>query len=82
MCYQGFIRLISISPYLNKLSYQYIITNFASRKVGEIMAYSKELVAQLTKQIIDDLDDKVRQMVLDVEKRKKSNKMMNLLKGR
>lgn len=35
------------------------------------MAYSKELVTQLTRQIVDDLDDKVRQMVLDVEKRKK-----------
>lgn len=35
------------------------------------MAYSKELVTQLTKQIVEDIDDEVRQMVLDVEKRKK-----------
>lgn len=35
------------------------------------MAYSKDLVAQLTKQIIEDIDDEVRQMVLDAEKQKK-----------
>lgn len=35
------------------------------------MAYSKELVTQLTKQIFENIDDEVRQMILDVEKRKK-----------
>lgn len=35
------------------------------------MAYSKDLVAQLTKQIIEDIDDEVRQMILDAEKQKK-----------
>ena len=36
-----------------------------------MMAYSKELVTQLTKQIFENIDDEVRQMILDVEKRKK-----------
>lgn len=31
------------------------------------MAYSKELVAQLTKQIVEDIDDEVRQLVSDVQ---------------
>lgn len=35
------------------------------------MAYSKDLVAQLTQQIVQDIDDEVRQLVLDAEKRKK-----------
>lgn len=35
------------------------------------MAYSKDLVTQLTKQIVENIGDEVRQMVLDVEKRKK-----------
>lgn len=33
------------------------------------MAYSKDLVTQLTNQIIEDIDDEVRQLVLDAEKR-------------
>lgn len=33
------------------------------------MANSKDLVTQLTKQIVEDIDDEVRQLVLDAEKR-------------
>ena len=33
------------------------------------MANSKDLVTQLTNQIIEDIDDEVRQLVLDSEKR-------------
>ncbi len=36
-----------------------------------MMAYDKDLVAQLTKQIVEDIDDEVRQLVLDAKKRKK-----------
>ena len=32
------------------------------------MANSKDLVTQLTKQIVDDIDDDVRQLFLDAEK--------------
>lgn len=35
------------------------------------MAYSKDLVTQLTKQIVEDIDGEVRQLVLDAEKQKK-----------
>lgn len=35
------------------------------------MAYSKDLVAQLTKQIIEDIDGEVKQLVLAAEKQKK-----------
>ncbi len=35
------------------------------------MANSKDLVTQLTKQIVEDIDDEVRQLVLDAEKQKK-----------
>lgn len=34
-------------------------------------AYSKDLVTQLTKQIVEDIDGEVRQLVLDAEKQKK-----------
>jgi len=35
------------------------------------VAYSKDLVAQLTRRIIEDIDDEVRQLVLAAEKQKK-----------
>lgn len=35
------------------------------------MAYSRELVEQLTRKIVDELDDEVRQLVSDAEKREK-----------
>lgn len=41
------------------------------------MAYSKDLVAQLTRRIIEDIDDEVRQMVLDAEKREKEQQENN-----
>mgnify|MGYP001031773404 FL=1 len=41
------------------------------------MAYSKDLVTQLTNQIIEDIDDEVRQLVLDAEKRIKEQQEDN-----
>ena len=41
------------------------------------MANSKDLVTQLTNQIIEDIDDEVRQLVLDSEKRIKEQQEDN-----
>lgn len=41
------------------------------------MAYSKDLVAQLTKAIVEDIDGEVRQLILDAEKQKKEQQEDN-----
>ena len=46
------------------------------------MAYSKDLVTQLTKQIVEDIDGEVRQLVLDAEKHKvKRGKALSFCSG-